>query len=136
MMINKITSKIFLRYLIVGVFVYSIEIIVILSSQKFLGFSSVLAIAISFWVGVASSFILNKLFTFQDKRTHHKIVTAQFLGYLSLTLFNFGFTIVFAHIFQSYISAVWCRSITLAMIVSWNYLIYKRHIFKLKEVVI
>src|ERR1700752_440713 len=81
------------RYLAIGVSVYLFELLVIVVAQK-LGSSSIVAVGWSFWLGLFVSFGLQKFVTFQDKRTHHRIVLSQFLAVTALVLFNFGFTIL------------------------------------------
>lgn len=127
---SKLTDQRFVRYLLVGLGVYLFEILIILSSQQVLGLSAVAAVAVSFWLGLIISFILTKIVTFQDTRKHHKVLIIQFLGYSLLTLWNFGFTIGFTQLFHAYLSAVWCRTITLAITVGWNYFIYQTKIFQ------
>lgn len=124
--INKSTK----RYLIIGISVYLVEVLVIVFAQK-IGFSSVISVAASFWIGLVLSFILQKVITFQDKRVHHKVITTQLLLYSLLVLFNFGFTILVTKLFAHSINLVILRSVALAITTIWNYYIYKTRIFKI-----
>lgn len=129
-LIAKFTDQRLVRYILVGLAVYLFEVVIIISSQQVFGLSAVAAVTVSFWLGLVVSFVLTKVVTFQDTRRHHRVVAAQFLGYTLLTLWNFGFTIGFTSLFQSFIPAVWCRTITLAITVSWNYFVYQTRLFR------
>src|SRR4051812_34621007 len=75
------------RYLVVGGSIYVLELIIIVAAQS-LGASAVVAVGLSFWIGLIISFLLQKLVTFGDKRTHHKILITQVAAFSLLVLFN------------------------------------------------
>jgi putative flippase GtrA len=56
------------RYLVIGVSVYLFELVVIIVAQQ-LGASAVVAVGLSFALGLTVSFLLQKIITFGDKRT-------------------------------------------------------------------
>lgn len=116
------------RYVAVGGGVYLLELAVILTSQS-LGASPVLAVGISFWVGLVISFLLQKLITFEDKRTDHKILLPQIVVYCLLVLFNFGFTIAATKLISPPVPAVIARTGALAITTIWNFYIYRTKIF-------
>jgi putative flippase GtrA len=89
--IKKLLSRPGYRYLIIGGSVYALELVVITLSQS-LGASAILAVGLSFWIGLIVSFLLQKLITFSDKRTHHKVLVPQIIAFSLLVLFNFGLT--------------------------------------------
>lgn len=116
------------RYLVVGVTVYIFELAVIYMALG-AGASNVLAVGVSYWAGLVVSFILQKFITFQDKRTHHKVVAMQVLAYSLLVLCNFLFTLAFTQIVGHYISAWLCRTFALGITTFWNFYLYKTKIF-------
>ena len=120
------------RYLIVGGSVYVLELIIILVAQR-LGASAVVAVGLSFWIGLCVSFLLQKLVTFGDKRTHHKILIPQVVAFSLLVLFNFSFTIGVTKVLSDTIPAVVTRTIALAITTIWNFYLYKTRIFKSDE---
>ena len=73
------------RYLIIGGLVYLFELLVIVVAQE-LGASPLLAVGLSFWLGLIVSFVLTKFVTFGDKRTHHKILIPQIVAVSLLVL--------------------------------------------------
>ncbi|MEI8339027.1 MAG: GtrA family protein [bacterium] len=116
------------RYLVIGGSVYLLEMIIILLAQQ-LGASAVMAVAISFWVGLVVSFALTKFVTFSDNRKHARIVVPQMLAFGLLVLFNFGFALFVAKILSNTFPAVVNRTISVCIATIWNYFLYKKHIF-------
>lgn len=125
-------SKSFKRYIINGVSVYVFELVVIVVAQQF-GASAVVAVGISFWLGLMVSFLLTKLVTFGDKRMHHKILLPQVAAFSLLVLFNFGFTLLVTKLLSSFVPAVVTRTIALGVTTIWNFYLYKTRIFRTKE---
>ncbi len=116
------------RYLFVGGTVYVLELIIIVLAQH-AGASSVVAVAISFWVGLIISFILQKLFTFGDKRTHHKILIPQVIAVSLLVLWNFSFTVLVTKLLYVVPPTV-TRTLALLITTIWNFYLYRTRIFK------
>jgi putative flippase GtrA len=117
------------RYLLVGGSVYALELLIIVIAQNS-GASAVQAVAWSYVIGTAVSFLLQKLVTFSDKRMHHKIVGLQLLATVGLVIFNFGFTLLATKLFENVLPAVVVRTLALATTTIWNFYLYKTRIFK------
>jgi putative flippase GtrA len=120
------------NYLIVGVSVYIFELIIILVAVT-AGASSVVAVGLSFWLGLIVSFVLQKFVTFGDKRTHHKILIPQLAAVTVLVLFNFGFTLLVTKLLAPPLPAVLTRTLALGITTLWNFYLYKTRIFKTDE---
>lgn len=116
------------RYLVVGGSVYILELLVIAIASH-AGANSVVAVSLSFWIGLMVSFVLQKLFTFGDRRTHHKILIPQIIAVSLLVLWNFGFTIAVTRLLSS-INPVITRTIALLITTVWNFYLYQTRIFK------
>ena len=116
------------RYLIVGGTVYVLELIVIVVASH-LGAKPVLAVALSFWIGLCVSFVLQKVFTFGDRRTHHKILIPQVVAVSLLVLWNFGFTILVTRLLTG-LNPIITRTIALLITTIWNFYLYQTRIFK------
>ena len=116
------------RYIIIGVSVYAIELICIFVAQA-LGAKPVIAVGISFWVGLVISFVLQKLVTFGDKRIHRAVLLPQVAAFSLLVLFNFGFTIEATRLLEAYLPAVVIRTVALGVTTIWNFFLYKTRIF-------
>jgi len=118
-----------LRYVVVGGSTYVIELAVILLAQHF-GAGAVTAVVISFFVGLVISYTLQKLVTFGDKRTHHKVVLPQFASFALLVLFNLGFTIAVTRLLEHDLPVVVIRTLAIGITTLWNYYLYKTRIFR------
>lgn len=121
-----------LRYLIVGGTVYILEIIIIIVTQA-LGASPTKAVAISFSLGLIVSFFLQKLFSFNDRRMHHKIFIPQAIAVGLLVVWNFCFTIGITRLLQDTLAPTVTRTLALGITTIWNYYLYKTHIFTPSE---
>jgi putative flippase GtrA len=112
----------------VGGSVYVLELIVILVALR-LGATAVEAVALSFLIGLIVSFLLQKLFTFGDKRMHHKIIVPQMIAVTLLVLFNLGFTVLVTKLLQNALPAVVTRTLALGTTTIWNFYLYRTRIF-------
>ena len=117
------------RYLIVGGGVYVFELAVIVVAQAW-GASAPWAVAISFCLGTALSFLLQKLVTFGDKRMHHRILIPQVIATTLLVLWNLGFSVLLTKLLQHVWPAVVTRTVALLVTTIWNFYLYKTRIFK------
>ena len=117
------------RYLIIGGGVYVFELAVIVDAQS-MGVGAPWAVAISFCLGTAVSFFLQKLVTFGDKRMHHKVLIPQIAATALLIVWNLTFSVAITKLLQDRLPAVTTRTIALAITTIWNFYLYKTRIFK------
>lgn len=127
---RRLTTKV-KRYLVVGIGVYLFELATILVVQA-LGASAVVAVGLSFWLGLFLSFGLQKFVAFEDRRTDSKVVLRQILSFCLLVIFNFSFTILLTKLIGNHLPAVASRTIALAITTLWNFYLYKTRIFNQK----
>lgn len=120
------------RYVVIGGGVYVFELLVIVIAQT-LGASAVWAVALSFCLGTALSFFLQKLVTFGDKRMHHRILIPQLIATTLLILWNLSFTVILTKLLQRHVPAVVSRTVALLITTAWNFYLYKTRIFKNSE---
>lgn len=120
------------HYLIIGISVYLFELVIIAVAQ-WLGASNILAVGLSFWLGLIVSFILQKTVTFEDKRTYHKVLIPQLLAFSLLVLFNFSFTLLVTQLLAYTVPAIGARTIALGVTTIWNFYLYKTRIFKTSD---
>ena len=126
--LTKILKTPLHRYIAVGGAVYTAELFCIYMFQKFSA-NDTLAVAVSFWIGLVLSFVLQKIFTFGDKRVGGKLVATQFLAVTLLVLFNFGFTILASQLLASLLPIYITRTLALGLTTMWNFYLYKTRIF-------
>jgi putative flippase GtrA len=135
MKLSSILKRPAYRYVVVGVSVYVLEIVVIVVAG-WLGASAILAVALSFWIGLMVSFCLQKIMTFGDKRMHHKVLIPQILAFSVLVLFNFGFTLLVTKLLAQFVSPIIIRTLALGCTTIWNFYLYRTRIFKFSDDVI
>lgn len=117
------------RYIVIGVSIYIFELLVIVVAQS-LGAKAVVAVGISFWLGLIASFMLQKFVTFGDKRVHHKVLLPQMVAFAVLVLWNFLFTVGVTAALDSWVSPTITRTIALGITTIWNFYLYKTRIFR------
>lgn len=128
-LLRKATKHTFVRYVFVGGTSYVVELSSLLALYHFGHMSREEATAIAYWIGLVLAFVLQKLVAFQDYRKEVKTLTRQGVIYGVLTLWNWVFTVTVVGLFSSkYI--ILSRTLAQAMLTLWNYVIYKRIIFK------
>lgn len=118
------------RYVVVGGSTYVLELVTIVIAQHF-GMTAVQAVALSFWVGLVVAFTLQKLITFGDKRTQHKILLPQMATFSALVAFNFCFTVAVTKLLEHTLPVVVIRTLAIGITTLWNYYLYKTRIFRL-----
>jgi putative flippase GtrA len=128
MRLGKKSNKLF-RYGIVGVASFAIELIFIYIFRLLTG-DAIFAVAISFWFGLFSSFLLQKVITFNDARSTKKTWAKQMLLYLCLVCLNYAFTIIFVSLLHQVVGLFTSRTIALIITTGWNYILYSKLIFK------
>lgn len=133
--IKDMLSRPFGRYLVIGGSVYVLELLIIVVAQK-MGASALVAVGLSFWIGLVTSFILTKFVTFGDKRTHHRILIPQIVAVSLLVLFNFGFTLLVTELLKNILPPTITRTIALGITTLWNFYLYKTRIFKTDDPII
>ena len=127
--IAELSQRPGVRYLLIGGSVYLLELLTILIAQR-AGASDVVAVGISFWLGLSVSFVLTKLVTFRDKRVHARVLLPQITAFALLVLFNFGFTILVVKFLSSSVPPTVSRSLALVITTIWNFYLYKTRIFR------
>lgn len=120
------------RYIAVGATAYIIEITTIYVLHHNLKLSSVRSIAISYWIGFVVAFIMQKVITFKNYDRSPKIITGQLAKYSLLVIWNYGFTLLLAVLFDKTLSVFIIRTGAILVTTAWNYLIYKA-LFKKPE---
>lgn len=117
-----------LRYIITGGGSFAFELSVLIG-LKMLDFSNTWAVAISYWVGLTMSFVLQKFITFGNTDKSAKRVGRQIILYLMLVGLNYTFAITFTSWLATHINFYAARVIALLITTFFNFYAYKSHIF-------
>lgn len=127
---KKIAKHTLSRYIFIGGASFAIEACAIFLFIHAAHFSSVLSVALSFWVGLIISFILQKFFAFRDKKVTVKHVAKQSIAYAILITINYLFTLGFVVVFETITGVFIARTLALIITTIWNFIVYSKIIFK------
>lgn len=123
-----------IRYLVVGVSAYLMEMAVLFGLHDGLGLSPVTSVAISFWFGLVIAFVLQKFVTFENHDKKVRVVSYQLTLYGCLVAVNYLITLLATKHFTPRYSVFEIRTAVIALGTIWNYVIYNRFLFKIKPV--
>lgn len=127
--LQSIANNTLFRYIFIGGTAYVIEIssLYLLISQDV---NEILAVAITFWLGLIIAFVLQKVFTFKNTTKHVRHLTRQSTYYIILVGFNYLITLFAVSILSPLLGVLLSRTIILLITTGWNFIIYKKVIFK------
>jgi len=113
------------RYIFVGGLAYLIEMFAIYL-LKALGLSSVQSVAVSYWVGLITAFVLQKYIAFENYEKDIKSIAKQLTYYLLLVFFNYIFSLSIVYLLDKSFDVYLLRTSVIIICTFWNYLIYKK----------
>jgi putative flippase GtrA len=123
-----------LRYLLIGITAVVMDNGVFIVTYKLWHVPLLLATVLALSIGFCVSFLGNRLWVFsanQHTAAHPPI--KQLIFYTLLFLFNIIFTFYFIDIMEKQsINAIVSKILTTVLITAWNYILYKKVIFKQK----
>lgn len=122
----------FAKYFIVGFSGLFLDIgTLILFTEKF-GMLPVVAVVVNQSVLLVYNFLLNKYWSFKSKTMPHK----QLVKYLTLAGFDYLFSVVMMYFFNHVLHFDYrlVRIATIAIMVSWNFFIFKYWVYKDEKV--
>ena len=120
------------RYLIVGGSAYLMEMAVLYGLHDGIGLSPVKSVAISFWFGLVIAFVLQKFITFENHEKRMHIIGFQLALYGCLVAVNYLITLLAVKYLSNHYSVFEIRTAVIALSTIWNYVVYKRWLFKTK----
>jgi len=124
--LKRLWAKSFLRYLVIGGTAYITEIASLLLFTNAFKWSSVLAVAVSFWIGFIIAFTLQKFVTFNNYERSVESLTKQVVGYSALVLWNYFFTLITVALISDSVPVYITRTFCIIAITSWNFIIYSK----------
>jgi putative flippase GtrA len=126
-MIQKALHFKVVRYLISGGASFVTDYAVLAYSLEVINLGTGVSASMGMISGILISFTLNKMWTFSNLSNEN--IRRQFMQYLGLVIFNYLFTVGFLVVLDNMISPLVLKPITVGLITSWNYILYKRVIF-------
>lgn len=117
-----------IRYLITGFGSFIFEYTLFVIFLRWLGWNELIANSLAVLIAFVFNFVINRLWSFKSKEPWIK----QLLQYLSLFAFNLLFSngFIYGSTFLLGISPLISKVLAMCLIVSWNFIIYKKVIFK------
>jgi putative flippase GtrA len=128
----RINIKSELKYLLVGIGAFVTEYLVFISLFYWISISLSVSNIISFLIGFVFSFIGNRQWTFGGSSDYYYKKYQQILLYGLLAVINLFLSTFLIYCITTYIKlpAYIAKIVTVLIIITWNYLIYKYYIFK------
>ena len=132
-MLQKVLNHSLVRYLIVGVLSLGVDYGSLLLLYRIVGVPLAVATTVSFLIGLVFNFLLTKFWTFSSAATKHgaRQSARQVALVAVLVAFNIGVTnVVVVWLQHVHIGPEISKLLTTAMVTLWNYVLYKKVIFK------
>ena len=121
-----------IKYLAVGIGSFIADYCIFLTLYYALGFSTAVAAPVGLVVGLIVNFTINKIWSFGNREIKKKDLIRQLTFYVLLVVFNSMFTYIFIEWLKySYdVEARISKLLASVCTILWNYIIYKKIIFK------
>lgn len=130
-MLKKALQKSFVRYVIVGLTSLGVDYGSLLFFYHIVGLDLALAASTGFFIGLVVNFLLNKFWSFDTGKTTAKQSARQAVMVAILVVFNLLVTnFVVVYLNKWHVGPEISKIITTGIITMWNYVLYKKLIFK------
>jgi putative flippase GtrA len=118
----------FTKYFIVGFSGLFLDMGTLILFKEVFGIVPVLAVVINQILLLTYNFTLNKYWSFRNREMPHK----QLIRYLNLAVFNYLFSVATMYLFNQVLDYDYrlVRICTIAIMVSWNFFLYKYWVYK------
>jgi putative flippase GtrA len=118
----------FAKYFVVGFSGLFIDMGTLILLKEYCGWAPVLAVVVNQILMITYNFTLNKYWSFKNKEMPHR----QIVKYLILAGCNYLFSILIMYIFNHLLDFDYrlVRLATIAVMVSWNFFLYKYWVYK------
>ena len=118
----------FAKYFVVGLSGVILDIASLILFKEVFGLVPVVAVIINQAVLIVYIFYLNKYWTFRNKEMPHRQMTK----FLLLALWNYFFSVVSMFVFNAQLEFhyILVRMLTILVMVSWNFFLYKYWVYR------
>lgn len=116
------------RYLVVGFSTVGLETLVLWILKEYIGINLIVANTMAYTISFVFNFYLNRTWSFNSKSD----ISFQLKAYGVLFVFNLFASNMIIHLLTNVVGFYYMLSkfISIAMIVSWNFILYKKVIYK------
>lgn len=117
----------FIKYFLIGSSGFILDILTLVALKEILGLNPVIAVVINQFFMINYIFFLNKHWTFKARG----ITKDQMVRFWVLMLWNYTFAILIMWIGSVLleINYIYVRILSIAVVVSWNFILYKYWVF-------
>lgn len=121
----------FIKYFVVGISGLFLDIFLLAFFTRVLGQNPTLSLIFTQLVVLVYNFSLNKYWSFANRELPHR----QIVRYLVLAGFNYIFSLIVMYVFNESLGfdEILVRIATIALMVSWNFFLYKYWVYKIKK---
>ncbi len=122
----------FVKYVVVGVSGLVIDLSTLIFFTTVFGWTPVFAVIVNQSIVLGYNFTLNKYWSFRNTAIPH----TQLVRYFILAACNYGISVLLMYIFHDLLSYDYrlVRIGTIALMVSWNFFLYKYWVYKDTEI--
>ena len=116
------------RYLVVGFSTVGLETLVLWILKEYIGINLIVANTMAYTISFVFNFYLNRTWSFNSKSD----ISFQLKAYGILFVFNLFASNMIIHLLTNVVGLYYMLSkfISIAMIVSWNFILYKKVIYR------
>jgi len=121
----------FMKYFTVGILGVVLDLGTLALFREWFGIAPYIAVILNQVIIIAFNFTANKLWTFKNKAMPH----TQFVRYIMLFGMNYVLAVLFMYIFNEHLGIDYrlVRIGTIALAMSWNFLLYRHWVFKIES---
>jgi len=118
----------FVKYFVTGLSGVFLDIGSLILLKEVFGLAPVIAVVVNQAFMLAYIFLLNKYWSFRNKEVLHR----QIVRFLTLALVNYCISVFIMYVFNHRIGFDYrlVRLCTIALMVSWNFFLYKNWVYK------
>ena len=118
----------FAKYFIVGVSAVIFDIGTLIAAKELLDIPATVAVIVNQMLVLVYVFTVNKYWSFRNREMPQK----QLVRFASLAVFNYGFSVLTMYIFHDHIGFDYrlVRLGTIAVMVCWNFFLYKYWVYR------
>ncbi len=122
------------RYFVVGTSGFGLDFLTLVGFKELLGLSPTLAVVCNQAIVLAYNFTLNKYWSFESKAMPRK----QLVRYLTLAAWNYIFSVTAMYLLNELFGMhyVLARMLSVMVMVSWNFLLYRHWVYAEAVVVV
>lgn len=122
----------FVKYFLVGITAVAFDMSTLIAAKELLGIRPIYAVIVNQALVLVYVFVVNKYWSFRNKDLPHK----QFVRFATLAIINYFFSVLTMYIFNHKFDIDYrlVRIGTIAMMVSWNFFLYKYWVYRSEPV--